>query len=196
MPDPQDPALWDGQAAEFDASGVDHGLLDPAARVAWRGLLLALLPGAPARVADLGCGTGTLSVLLADEGYAVDGVDFAPEMVREAEAKRAGRSGVTFTLGDAADPPLLPGTYDVVLSRHVLWALPDHEAALSRWLELLRPDGRLVLIEGRWSSGHGLSSAETLDLLRSAGRDPRLTPLPDPVYWGRETGDERYAVVA
>ncbi len=71
--------LWDAEAVHFDDE-PDHGLRDSATREAWRLLLRDHLPVPPARVADLGCGTGTLSVLLADEGYAVDGVDFAPEI--------------------------------------------------------------------------------------------------------------------
>ena len=51
-------ALWDDEAQTFDEA-ADHGLHDSAVREAWRGLMLDLLPRAPARVADLGCGTGT-----------------------------------------------------------------------------------------------------------------------------------------
>ncbi len=61
---------WDGQAAIFDQQ-PDHGLLDPAVRAAWAQLLLPLMPPAPASVVDLGCGTGSLAVLLAQAGYQV-----------------------------------------------------------------------------------------------------------------------------
>ena len=65
--------LWGIEAASFDDQ-PDHGLADPRTREAWRDLLLEVLPTAPARVADDGCGTGTLTRLLTDEGYAVDGL--------------------------------------------------------------------------------------------------------------------------
>ena len=187
--------LWDDEAARFD-DDPDHGLRDPDVRAAWRDLLTGLLPSPPARIADLGCGTGTLSVLLADEGHSVHGVDFSPEMIRRADAKAAGREGVTVVVGNASDPPLQADAYDVVLSRHVLWAMPDPAAALVRWLELLHLGGRLVLIEGSWSTGVGLTAAETVALVKANGLDAELTLLDDPAYWGRETGDERYAVVA
>ena len=58
-------------------------------RAAWRDLLLGVLPASPADVVDLGCGTGTLAVLLAEHGYAVDALDFSPAMVRLATAKVA-----------------------------------------------------------------------------------------------------------
>jgi SAM-dependent methyltransferase len=186
--------LWDGEAATFD-DAADHGLRDDTVRAAWRELLLTRLPATPARVADLGCGTGTLALLLADEGYAVDGVDFSPEMVRRAQAKAGCRDDARFLEGDAAVPPLDKGSYDVVLCRHVLWAMPDPTAAVRTWVDLLAPRGRLVLVEGRWSTGAGLSAAETVGLVESAGRTPELTLLPDAGYWGREIDDERYVVV-
>lgn len=187
--------LWDTEAATFDDE-PDHGLHDPATRAAWLELLTAHLPGPPARIADLGCGTGTLSVLLADGGYAVDGVDFSPEMLTRARAKAAGREGVTFTVADAGTPPLRAGEYDAVLCRHVLWALPDPAAALTRWIELLASGGRLLLVEGSWHTGSGLSAQRTLDLVRRTGREATVQHLDDPVFWGREITDERYLVVA
>ena len=187
--------VWDAEAATFDDE-PDHGLRDPATRAAWRALLTAHLPELPARIADLGCGTGSLSALLAEAGYAVDGVDFSPEMVIRARDKAAGLDGVTFAVADAADPLLEPGAYDVVLCRHVLWALPDQPAALARWVELLRPGGILLLVEGSWHTGAGLSAAETDALLRTAGRTPTTYRLDDPVLWGGPITDERYLVVS
>jgi len=186
--------VWDAEAATFDDE-PDHGLRDPATRQAWRELLLAHLPPAPARVADLGCGTGTLSVLLAEEGYSVSGVDLSSEMVARAEAKGTGHD-VTFAVGDAGDPDLPTGSFDVVLSRHVLWALPDPAAGLARWVDLLAPGGRLVLVEGRWFTGGGLAAADTEAMVRATGRGAAVRHLPEAVYWGKEIDDERYLLVS
>lgn len=188
-----DIAAWDAEAETFDEP-ADHGLRDPAVRTAWRELLLARMPSAPAHVADLGSGTGTLSVLLAEAGYTVDGVDFSPRMVEEARRKAAGSRGLRFIRADAYDPPLPKASYDVVLCRHVLWAMPDPGVALARWLRLLKATGRIVLVEGRWSTGGGLSAEQTVDLLERAGRTASLTRLSDPVYWGRTITDDRYLV--
>jgi SAM-dependent methyltransferase len=186
--------LWNDEAATFD-DAADHGLRDPAVRSAWRDLLLSVLPPPTARIADLGCGTGTLALLLAAEGYAVDGVDFSPEMIRLARNKPP-VGQVTFTEADADDPPLEPGGYDVVLCRHVLWAMPDPAATLQRWIGLLGRDGRLVLVEGSWTTGAGLPAARTVELVESTGRGAELQLLPDASYWGREIDDERYLVVS
>ncbi|GAA1796577.1 class I SAM-dependent methyltransferase [Nocardioides hankookensis] len=190
----RDSQVWDAQAATFDDE-PDHGLHDPLVRDAWRSLLRSLLPPMPARVADLGCGTGTLSLLLAEDGYAVDGVDFSPEMVRRATAKVGSFPGTTFTVGDVAAPALDQAAYDVVLCRHVLWALPAPADVLDHWLRLLVPDGRLVLVEGSWSTGAGLTSAETVALVEGAGLAAETRQLDDPAYWGRPISDERYVVV-
>lgn len=185
--------MWNTEAAVFDQP-ADHGLLDPAVRAAWRRMLLDLLPIAPARVADMGSGTGTLSVLLADEGYRVDGVDFSPEMVRLAVGKAEGRTDVSFIEADASKPPLQAGVYDAVLCRHVLWTMPDPLAALRMWTRLLRPSGSLVLIEGFWSNGAGLHSKDTVRLVEALPRRASLRSLADRKYWGRAITDDRYVV--
>ena len=186
------PEQWDLEAASFDDE-PDHGLADPAVRAAWRDLLLEVLPVAPARVADLGCGTGTLTRLLVDEGYLVDGLDFSPEMVRRAREKVP---EATFVVGDASTPDLDPASYDVVLCRHVLWALPDPVAALRRWVDLLRPGGSLVLVDGSWGTGAGLTAVETEAVVRTVRHEATVRHLPEDVYWGRPVQDERYLVTS
>ena len=146
---------------------------------------------------DLGCGTGTLSVLLAEAGHTVAGVDLSGEMVDAARRKAATADlPVTFREGDASDPELERAAYDVVLSRHVLWALPDPSASLARWVRLLRPGGRLVLVEGSWSTGAGLTAEQTERLVREHRSDATVQQLTDPVLWGRQIEDERYLLVS
>lgn len=187
---------WDAEAATFDGE-PDHGLLDPVVRESWRRLLLRHLPPPPARVADLGCGTATLGVLLATEGFEIVGLDASLPMLGHGRAK-ATAAGVTVELirGDASDPPLKPGTVDVVLCRHVLWALKDTGRALATWSQLLRAGGRIVLIEGRWSTGGGLASRTIAEALSSLGHDVTVEALPDERLWGRAITDERYLICA
>jgi SAM-dependent methyltransferase len=83
-----------------------------------------------------------------------------------------------------------------VLVRHVLWAMPDPDAALARWVGLLVPGGRLVLVEGRWWTGGGLAAAEVEALVRRHRDEATVTPLDDPDLWGGPITDERYLVVS
>jgi SAM-dependent methyltransferase len=139
--------------------------------------------------------TGSLSVLLAEAGHHVRGLDLSTAMLGIATRKAEGLPA-EFRHGDAADPPYPPASCDVVLARHVLWALPDPGAALARWTGLLAPGGRLVLVEGRWFTGAGLPSAECEALVRRHREDVTVTPLTDPALWGRTVDDERYLLVS
>lgn len=196
MSDERDPRTWDAAAATFD-DDPDHGLRDEQVRQAWSDLLLPNLPAPPARVADLGCGTGSLAVLLAQAGYAVTGLDLSGRMVAAARAK-AHRADVPVTLqqGDAAAPPLPRSSFDVVLARHVLWVFPDPVAVLTRWASLLAPGGRLVLVEGRWTGGGGIAAEACRQLVRQVRGEAHVTQLRDPALWGKVVDDERYLVVS
>ncbi|MFD3503363.1 class I SAM-dependent methyltransferase [Streptomyces sp. NPDC058678] len=187
---------WDARAASFDDE-PDHGLRDPQVRHAWAERLRDWLPEHPSDVLDLGCGTGSLSLLAAEQGHRVTGVDRSPAMVDLARAKLAGRDAV-FLVGDAAEPPVGEERFDVVLVRHLLWALPDPDRALRHWRELLRPGGRLVLVEGVWGtvSPVGIPADRLTALLAPLAGQVRVDRLSDDaLLWGREVEDERYAVV-
>ena len=163
-------SYWDNEAAAFD-NEPDHGLRDPALRAAWRGLLQEALPPPPAAVLDIGCGTGSLSILLAELGHRVTGLDLSPAMLAHARAKaqRAGQA-IAFLAGDASAPPLAARRFEVIICRHLLWALPDPAAVLARWSTLLADHGRLLLIEGYWHTGGGLHAQQTLAALPSSFR--------------------------
>lgn len=200
-------AYWDEFASEYD-SYPDHGLLDSDTRAAWKDLLRTWLPTTPSTVADLACGTGTLSVLAAELGHQVRGIDLSTEMVARARAKAAPfGAAIEVNEGDAGAPPLAARSVDVVLARHILWTLPDPRGALSRWTGLLRPGGRLILIEGRWGLSPaqdepdlpwraGIPSEELVEVVRGLGGEPRVVQLSDRVFWGKEIEHERYLLMA
>ncbi|HET9347704.1 MAG TPA: class I SAM-dependent methyltransferase [Arthrobacter sp.] len=192
---------WDGQAADFDRE-ADHGLLDPGVRQAWTELILPLIPLPGSDVADLGCGTGSLSLLLAEEGHQVRGLDLSGRMVEAARTKAAAAAAAgmpaaaEFLQGDASEPPYLPASCDVVLARHVLWALPDPDAALGQWTRLLREPGTLLLVEGLWGTGAGIPSAECRELVLRHRHHAEVVALADPALWGKEIDDERYLILS
>lgn len=189
--------FWDKAAAQFDEA-PDHGLRDPLVYKAWADLLKAALPASPGSILDIGCGTGSLSVVLSSLGYAVTGIDFSPEMISLAEAKAA-RAGylIKFQVMDAAFPQLSNGQFDAIVCRHLLWALPERKQVLQRWADLLKPAGCLLLIEGNWHTGAGLQANEIIDAFPASLTNFAIQNLSDqPDLWDGPVKDERYAITA
>ena len=150
------------------------------------------------RILDIGCGTGSLSVLLAAQGHSVTGIDWAPAMIAQAEAKaKAAGQPIIFKVMDGANPQFAPQRFDVILCRHLLWALPTPDQVLQRWINLLRLGGRLLLIEGYWHTGGGLHAQEIVEMLPAALTNVKIQQLGDrPEFWGGAVTDERYVVIA
>ena len=105
----------------------------------------AIPPGA--RVLELGCGTGQLSLFLATADRMVIGADLARaslELGAEA-AKRFGVEGVQFVEMDLRTPGLQPGAFDVVVCSGVLHHTPDPRVAFSSVARVVKPGGYVVL---------------------------------------------------
>ena len=154
QPDPvkqQVAAHWDRRAGHFDED-FGHSIRTSAERAAWDRIFDLVLAGRSGLdVLDAGCGTGFLSLELASRGHRVTGVDFAPAMLVEARRKAAAQSAaVRFEEADAEQLPFSPGSFDLVVSRHVLWTLPHPEATIDEWIRVLRPGGRLAVIDGQF----------------------------------------------
>jgi SAM-dependent methyltransferase len=149
--------FWDEDAATYDNSPSHHPRR-PQEQAAWSGTLRRLLPDPPARVLDVGAGTGFLSLLLAAQGYQVTAMDLSAGMldVLRSKAARLGLE-VQAVQADAVSPP--GGPFDVVVERHLLWTLPDPGAALAAWRQAA-PMGRLVLIEGTWGKASGIAGLQ------------------------------------
>jgi len=198
-PGDQDEArrYWDQAAPTFDHE-ADHGLHPPVVLEAWTELLRGWLPQKPARILDVGCGTGSLSVVMAGLGHQVTGIDFSPAMIAQAQTKAMvqGKT-IDFQVMDGARPTLSSRRFDVIVCRHLLWALPHPEQVLGRWVDLLSVKGRLILIEGFWQTGGGLQAAQILAALPPTVATTSVHDLTtNPDYWGKAVDDERFAIIA
>jgi ubiquinone/menaquinone biosynthesis C-methylase UbiE len=204
---------WAARAADFD-SGPTHGLLSEAQRQAWNRRLHAWSGAPPLDVLDVGCGTGFIALQLAAAGHRASGVDMANEMLELARAKAAAAGlSVRFEVGDAERLPFAAESFDLVLERHVIWTLPAPEVALREWARVLRPGGRVVLVEGDWRRGAvnadyaaivdalplygGRPAAELRELVAASGfKSVTVEPLMEAALWGGAQERERYAVLA
>jgi ubiquinone/menaquinone biosynthesis C-methylase UbiE len=204
---------WSDRAPTYDQS-ASHNPQTETQHRAWLALLRQLVGAQPLAVLDVGCGTGTLSLLLAELGHRVTGIDLSAEMLARAQEKaQARRLSVAFHLGDAEALDLPDASFDVVVERHLIWTLPDPVAAVQEWCRVLRPGGRLILIEGHWESQHPQPAYEKIQhWLPFYGGKPqeqleqfltvnglcevRTEPLMAAALWGEEPLRPRYAIVA
>lgn len=124
--------------------------------------LLARIPdlprrGRPARIADLGCGPGNVTALLAARwpDAHITGYDNSPEMLKEAEAHAgptADGGHLDFAPADAADwAP--EETYDLIVSNAALQWVPNHPDSFARWIDALAPGGTFAFqVPGNFTS--------------------------------------------
>ena len=154
-------AHWGRRAAHFDED-FGHSIRTPAERAAWDRILDLVLGGRDALdVLDAGCGTGFLSLELASRGHRVTGIDFAPAMLAEARRKAEQQgAAVRFEEADAEQLPFASGSFDLVVSRHVLWTLPHPETAIDEWIRVLRQGGRLAVIDGQFDPNFSVHQNE------------------------------------
>lgn len=139
---------WDWRSRNF---GCDA---DKSTTIAatWEATLNQLLPATNGkRVLDVGTGLGQFAFYLARSGFAVTGIDISEKMVLN--AKRTAESQnlpIHFDTGDAETLKFDDNTYDAVVSRNVLWTLPNPHKALAEWHRVIKPGGTIVVSDGFW----------------------------------------------
>jgi ubiquinone/menaquinone biosynthesis C-methylase UbiE len=116
----------------------------------WQGfghLLLRIVP--PLVVADLGSGEGLLSELLARRCKKVIAVDNSEKIVKfgAAKARKNGLKNLEFRLGDLQNPPIEPGSVDLVILSQALHHAEDPEAAVAAAHRLLHPHGQILILD-------------------------------------------------
>lgn len=145
--------LFDQMAPTYDHVGVEF--FGPIAA----GLVAELDPQPGEHALDVGCGRGAvLSRVARTVGStgSVLGIDFSPAMVEASRsvAEAAGLTHVEIKVMDAQDPDLPTAHFDVIASSLVLFFLPDPARAVSRWVESVRPGGRVgISTFAHWDPG-------------------------------------------
>lgn len=142
-------AYWSERAATFDLS-PGHEIFSQEERDAWHALILKHLGAGEGRQAlDLASGTGVVSHLMDDLGFSVTGLDWSDAMLDLARAKaRRNDRSIRFFIADAENTHEPDASADVIITRHLVWTLVDPKAAFAEWFRVLRPGGRLLVIDG------------------------------------------------
>jgi len=143
-----------------------------------------------ARVLDLGCGTGQMTIFLANGRRLVVGADLTRASLALAAdaARRFGVERAFFVETDLRRPGLAEGRFDVVLSLGVLHHTPDPRAAFASLARLARPGG--VIVVGLYNAFARLPHRLRRLLARATGM--RLVPW-DPVLSRRQAEPARRA---
>ena len=143
-------------------------------------MLLRLLP--PLVIADLGAGEGTLALTLAQRAERVIAVDSSEKMVEYGLGlkERNGVQNLEYRLGDMEELPIESSSIDLVLMHQSLHHALHPQQALKEAWRILRPGGRVVLLDllkhefeaARELYGDvwlGFSQVELIGLLKQAG---------------------------
>ncbi|OYV04613.1 MAG: transcriptional regulator [Verrucomicrobiales bacterium VVV1] len=149
----------------------------------WKALAEALLRTMTYQVvADLGAGEGTLSQLLAQRAEKVIAVDLSPKMVEfgRALAEKHNLPNLEYRIGDIEEPPIDDDSVDLAFLSQALHHAEHPQKAINAAYRLLKPGGRLVVLDllqhsfeearelyaDRWL---GFSESDLAAMLESAG---------------------------
>lgn len=142
---------FDDQASRhLEAVYLTPDVVEQRARV-----MKLLAPQAGERALDIGCGPGLTTEALAhavgDRG-SVLGVDIAPAMLGIAQRRCAAFPSVSFGMADVTRLPYADGSFDVALASQVYEYVDDIDHALRELARVIRPGGRVVLVDTDWES--------------------------------------------
>lgn len=141
---------WEGRAKAYDEN-VRQVIYSSRERRIWQEIFSQALGNAPLRVLDVGTGPGIVANLLSDLGHDVMAIDASGGMLKKAQSNSDALHNVLQLIrGDGEVLPFSDESFDAVVNRYVLWTLPQPERALTEWQRVLRPGGRLVIVDGTW----------------------------------------------
>jgi SAM-dependent methyltransferase len=175
-----------GPVGAAHAQGKPFSDSDCGRMLADLGGVFMVLPPAPARLLDLGCGSGWTSVFYARRGYQVTGQDIAPDMIALAEQNRneAGVSGLDFRVCDYESLGFTD-EFDCAVFYDALHHAEDPAAALVNVYRALKPGGVLITIEPGVGHAEAEHSRRAVDAFGVTERD---MPPRDIVRLGRAAG--------
>ncbi len=134
------------------------------------------------RVLDVACGTGNLTIPAARGGASVTGVDIAPNLVAQAQARAAEEGlSIAFDVGDAESLPYEPGEFDAVVTMFGAMFAARPERVASELLRVTRSGGTIAMANWTPTGFVGDMLKTTVRFAQSPAGAP-----PSPLLWGSE----------
>ncbi len=150
--------MAEGDVLRFDEKAARHTealYLTPDIVAQRRRVLDALQLRAGERVADLGCGPGLLVLdmhaQVGDDG-GIEGIDLSPDMIALAQRRCAGCANIGLRAGDVAALPYGDAAFDAATCTQVYEYVSDVARALRELHRVVRPGGRVVVMDTDWES--------------------------------------------
>lgn len=100
------------------------------------------------RLLEVGCGMGRYTLVLAERGFRIEGLDLSPELLARLRRANDGRYDISLHCADVIEYlPDLAGQFDAVIGFFTLHHLHDLPLCFAAMTRLLRPGGRVVFLE-------------------------------------------------
>lgn len=143
-------SYWTDRAKSYSAQNIAE--MNDWRRQAWRKLILSNAPKKEClRVLDIGTGPGFFAINLALAGHKVTAVDVTEEMLVYAKSNAESYGAqVDFVLHRGEFLPFEENSFDLIVSRNVIWNLEYPQKALAEWSRVLIPGGRMVYFDANW----------------------------------------------
>ena len=164
-------ATW--MAGDFDkiAQVIEPGAVEFIER-------LALAPGA--RVLDVACGSGNLSLPAARAGAIVTGLDIAPNLIGTARKRAlAERLKIKFDEGDAEQLPYADASFETIMTMFGAMFAPRPEKSAAELLRVCRPGGRIAM--ANWTPAGFIGQ-----MFKTTATHVTPPNIPSPLLWGDE----------
>lgn len=146
---------WGSEHQDYD-SIPEHRVHSEQEKEIWKDVLVQSFGTTKKlKVLDIGTGTGFLALLLAEMGHDVTGADWSKSMLEKAKEKANNSNlSIKFMVDDAEDLSFEDDLFDVVVSRHLIWTLPNPAMAMKEWRRVTKPGGKIIVdASGKHSIG-------------------------------------------
>jgi len=107
-------------------------------------------------ILDVGCGAGTLSLLLADD-FMVHSLDFSKSMLERLKTRtnELKKDVLALINADNQKIPFKTNSFDGTLCKFALWPVPNPKETIKEMIRVTRPNGRIIIIEVNRTNGYG-----------------------------------------